>query len=48
MTVVLCTEIYSYYLAYTGSSSDTEAGILKLLYLLPFVWLIFESRKSGN
>jgi hypothetical protein len=45
MTAVLCTEIYSYYLAYTGRSLDTEAAILKLLYLLPFVWLIFESMK---
>lgn len=48
MTAVLCTEIYSYYPAYTGSSSDTKAGILKLLYLLPFVWLIFESKKKAD
>lgn len=48
MTVVFCAEIYSYYLAYVGSSLGTEAGILKLLYLLPFVWLIFESKKKAD
>lgn len=48
MTAVFCTEIYSYYLAYTGSSLDTEAAILKILYLLPFVWLIFESGKGAG
>lgn len=48
MSAVFCTEIYSYYLAYIGSSLDTQVAILKLLYLLPFVWLIFESDKPNR
>jgi len=48
MFLVFCVEIFSYYRAFTGSSSDTDVAVLKLLYLLPFVWLIFESRKRDN
>jgi hypothetical protein len=33
-------EAYNYVLLYLG-----EAHALKILYLLPFVWLLFESRK---
>ena len=39
-------EVYSYYLLYTGNSINTAAPALKLLYLLPFVWLLFESNKK--
>jgi hypothetical protein len=39
-------EVYSYYLSYTGSSINTVAPALKLLYLLPFVWLLLESNKK--
>lgn len=46
MSIVVCTEIYSFYLFYLGTSLDAEAAILKLLYLLPFVWLLFESKKN--
>jgi hypothetical protein len=46
MFVVLCTELFSYYLAFAGSSLAAEAAGLKLFYLLPFVWLIFESKKK--
>jgi hypothetical protein len=46
MFVVLCTEFFSYYLAFAGSSLAAEAAGLKLFYLLPFVWLIFESKKK--
>jgi hypothetical protein len=38
-------EVYSYYLLYADSSVNTAAPALKLLYLLPFVWLLLESHK---
>jgi hypothetical protein len=41
-------EVYSYYLSYTGSSINMTAPALKLLYLLPFVWLLFESHKKTS
>jgi hypothetical protein len=47
MSIVVCTEIYSYYLSYLGTSLDAEAPILKLVYLLPFVWLLLESKKKN-
>jgi hypothetical protein len=40
MAVVVCVEAYNYVLLYLG-----EAHALKILYLLPFVWLLLESRK---
>ena len=43
---VVTLEVYSYYLLYTGSSINAVAPALKLLYLLPFVWLLFESNKK--
>ena len=39
-------EVYSYYLLAVDSSVNTAAPALKLLYLLPFVWLLFESNKK--
>jgi hypothetical protein len=38
-------EVYSYYLLVVDSSINTAAPALKLLYLLPFVWLLLESHK---
>jgi hypothetical protein len=40
MAVVVCVEAYNYVLLYLG-----EAHALKILYLLPFVWFLLESRK---
>ena len=42
VTVVVCVEIYNYVLLFLG-----EAPALTTLYLLPFVWLLFESRKRA-
>jgi len=42
MAIVACAVIYGYYLAYLGA----EASVLKLLYLLPFVWFLLESKKA--
>jgi hypothetical protein len=41
MTIVVGVDAYNYVLLYLG-----EAHALKILYLLPFVWLLFESRKK--
>jgi hypothetical protein len=44
--LALCFEVYSLILTYFGTSLNAEAGTLKLLLLLPFVWLLFESTKK--
>jgi hypothetical protein len=41
MTIVVGVDAYNYVLLYLG-----EAHALKILYLLPFVWLLLESRKK--
>jgi hypothetical protein len=33
-------------MAYLGTSLDAAAPSLKVLYLLPFVWFLFESKKK--
>ena len=43
MATVACAKAYSLGLAYQGTSLDAEAPILKILWLLPFVWILFES-----
>src|SRR5215218_4549252 len=45
VSLALCLELYSHILRF-GGTSDT--GILKLLMLLPFVWLLFESTKQPH
>lgn len=41
----LSVRVYALSLSQTGASSDISSG-LKLIYLTPFVWLLFESRKQ--
>jgi hypothetical protein len=49
LSLAVCLEAYSHVLTYLlGSSLNAEAGTLKLLLLLPFVWLVFESIKRPN
>lgn len=43
---VVILEVYSYYLSFAGSSINSAAPGLKLLYLLPFVWLLLETNKK--
>jgi hypothetical protein len=43
MSIVVCFEVYKYSLAYFGHA---PAESLKLLFLLPMVWLLFESKKE--
>ena len=38
-------EAYNYWLNYIGTTLDAEFAILKITLLLPFVWLLLESRK---
>jgi hypothetical protein len=45
LLLAVCSELYSHILRF-GGTSDT--GILKLLMLLPFVWLLFESTKKPH
>jgi len=46
MSLAVLLEFYSHILTFLGTSLNEEAGILKLLLLLPFVWLLFESTKK--
>lgn len=43
MTTVACAKAYSLGLAYQGTSLDVEAPIVKILWLVPFVWILLES-----
>ena len=43
MATVACVQAYSLGLAYRGTSLDAEAPILKILWLTPFVWILFAS-----
>lgn len=47
MVVVVCVDVYiDISLLLIGINPFLETPVVRLLYLLPFVWLIFESRKS--
>ena len=48
MATVACVKAYSLGLAYHGTSLDAEAPILKILWLMPFVWILFESTTGKN
>ena len=45
ISLAVCFELYSHILRYVGTS---DTGSLKLLMLLPFVWLLFESTKKPH
>jgi hypothetical protein len=46
MAVVVCVEAYVYFgLLVLGTNPFLETAVVKLAYLLPFVWLLFESSK---
>jgi hypothetical protein len=49
MAIVVCVEAYVYFgLLYLGTNPFLETAVVKLPYLLPFVWLIFESGKRQS
>ena len=43
MATVACVQAYTLSLAYHGTSLDAEAPILKILWLTPFLWILFAS-----
>src|SRR5919112_3672020 len=45
LSIAVCFELYRHILTYLGTS---DTGSLKLLMLLPFVWLLFESTKKPH
>ena len=46
MAIVVCVEAYVYFgLFVLGTNPFLESDVVKLPYLVPFVWLIFESSK---
>ena len=46
MAIVVCVEAYVYFgLFYLGTNPFVQTAAVKVPYLLPFVWLIFESGK---
>jgi hypothetical protein len=47
MSIVVFIEAYSIGLSFLGTSLYAEMPILKIAMLLPFVWLLLESRKSA-
>lgn len=46
LVTVACVKAYAWVLAYQGTSLDAQAPILKVLWLLPFVWLLFASCRA--
>jgi hypothetical protein len=46
MAIVVCVEAYVYFgLLFLGTNPFLETAVVKLAYLLPFVWLLAESGK---
>jgi hypothetical protein len=49
MTIVVCVEAYVYFgLLFLGTNPFLHTAAVKLAYLLPFVWLLFESGKRRS
>ena len=46
MALAVSAEIYSYVVRYFGSGAGGVSPLLKLVLLLPFVWLLLESSKK--
>jgi hypothetical protein len=49
LAIVVCVEAYVYFgLFVLGTNPFVETAVVKLPYLLPFVWLLFESGKRRS
>ena len=48
MSIVVGFEVYTHTLAYLGTPIEEQSQMLRLLMLLPFVWLLFESTKKTH
>ena len=46
MSIVVGFEVYRNTLAYLGTPMEAQPGMLRLLMLLPFLWLLLESKKK--
>jgi hypothetical protein len=46
ISIVVGFEVYRYTLAYLGTPIEAQPGMLRLLMLLPFLWLLLESKKK--
>ena len=46
LAVAIAVELYANWIAYRGTSLSDQAPALKLLILLPCVWILLESRKE--
>jgi hypothetical protein len=48
MSIAVASEVYKYTLVYLGTAIEAQPQMLRLLMLLPFVWLLFESAKKTH
>jgi hypothetical protein len=49
VAIVVCVDVYvNFGLLYLGTNPFLQTPVVKLPYLLPFVWLLFESRKKQH
>ena len=48
MSIAVAFEVYTHTLAYLGTPIEAQPQVLRLLMLLPFVWLLFESTKKTH
>jgi hypothetical protein len=48
ISIVVCVEAYANGLSFLGTSLGVEPPSLKLLFLLPFSWLLLESKKTSD
>ena len=48
MSIAVASEVYKYTLVYLGTPIEAQPEMLRILMLLPFVWLLFESTKKPH
>jgi hypothetical protein len=48
LSIAVGFELYTHTLAYLGTPIEEQSQMLRLLMLLPFVWLLFESTKKTH
>ena len=46
LSIAIASEVYKYTLVYLGTPIEAQPEMLRILMLLPFVWLLFESTKK--
>ena len=48
MSIAVASEVYKYTLVYLGTPIEAQPEMLRILMLLPFVWLLFETTKKPH